>query len=149
MAPAAYVTLKELPLNANGKLDARRLPSPDVPQSESRTNYVAPRTGTERAIAAVWQDVLDLSKVSMDHSFFELGGDSAMMVRVQNRLATVLHKDIPIAAMFNHPTVPALAAFVDQQESGRSLFEPIEERARLQKEALKRQRRRFQERKTL
>ena len=146
MVPSAFVTLKELPLNANGKLDTRRLPSPESFQIESPAHYVAPRTDTERAIAAVWQEVLSLARVSMDHSFFDVGGDSAMMVRVQNKLTRVLQKEIPITAMFTHPTVPALAAFLDQWNGGRSSFEPIEERARRQKESLRRQKHRFQER---
>src|SRR5262249_52282726 len=79
----------------------------------------------------------------MDHSFFEVGGDSALMVRVQNKLTAVLKKDIPMSAMFNHPTVPALAAFLDQQNGGRSLFDSIDERAKRQKDALHRQKARF------
>jgi acyl carrier protein len=146
MVPGAFVVLKELPVNVNGKVDTKRLPSPDAVQRDSDTKYIAPRTSTERAIADVWQEVLSLARVSMDHSFFELGGDSAMMIRVQNKLTGVLQKEIPIAALFTHTTVPDLAAFLDQRQGGTTVFERIDMRAARQKEAIRRHKQRFQER---
>jgi acyl-coenzyme A synthetase/AMP-(fatty) acid ligase len=147
MVPAAFVVLKELPVNINGKVDTKRLPTPASVQLDGETNYIAPRTNTERSIAGVWQEVLSLVRVSMDHSFFELGGDSAMMIRVQNKLTTVLQKDVPISALFTHTTVPALAAFLDQRQGGTTVFQQIDVRAVRQQEAMKRQKQRFQERK--
>ncbi|MEU2355879.1 amino acid adenylation domain-containing protein, partial [Streptomyces misionensis] len=73
MVPGAFVELDTWPLNTAGKLDRKALPAPEVvPQAE----YVAPRTEAERKIADAWQTALGLERVSVEDSFFDLGGDS-------------------------------------------------------------------------
>ncbi|OEV13044.1 hypothetical protein AN220_29710, partial [Streptomyces nanshensis] len=74
MVPGALVVLDALPLTPNGKVAKKQLPAPEV--SGSRGVYVAPRTGTEKAIARVWQEVLHLDQVGIHDNFFDLGGHS-------------------------------------------------------------------------
>ena len=82
MVPAHIVQLARLPLSANGKLDRRALPEPQLAQG----HYRAPRNALERALAEIWQDVLGLERVGIDDNFFELGGDSLQVLKVISRV---------------------------------------------------------------
>ncbi|MGW1627624.1 amino acid adenylation domain-containing protein, partial [Streptomyces sp. NPDC002172] len=75
MVPAAFVALDALPLTANGKLDQRALPAPGT-DAFLQSAYVAPRTPTEERVAAVWAGALEVDRVGVHDSFFDLGGDS-------------------------------------------------------------------------
>ena len=73
MVPARIVVLEAMPLTPNGKLDRKALPEPDF--AGAGVGYVAPRSATERKLAAIWQEVLGLERVGVTDNFFELGGD--------------------------------------------------------------------------
>ncbi|WP_438485388.1 non-ribosomal peptide synthase/polyketide synthase [Streptomyces sp. S186] len=107
MVPAAWVTLEAIPLTANGKLDRRALPAPDLSTpGETRT---APRTATERALAEVWQAVLGIEEVGVEDNFFELGGDSILSIQVVAR-ARAAGLTVSTRDLFTAPTVAGLAA---------------------------------------
>ncbi|WP_030896604.1 non-ribosomal peptide synthetase [Streptomyces sp. NRRL F-5053] len=84
MVPAACVVLDGLPVTANGKVDRRALPEPDL--GTLQTDHVAPRNATEEAVARVWAEVLGLERVGVEDNFFELGGDSILSIQVVSRL---------------------------------------------------------------
>ena len=111
MLPAHFVFLPALPLTQNGKLDRLALPAPAAARSAGSKPFVAPRSGAEQAIAAVWQAVLRVDQVGADDHFFELGGDSILSIQVIARCRQQgLHftpKDL-----FNRPTVAELAQVV-------------------------------------
>ena len=79
MIPDAYMMLDAMPYNANGKIDRRALPDPDIKQTE----YVAPRSDTEKAICDAMATVLQLEKVGIDDDFFKLGGTSLAVLKLQ------------------------------------------------------------------
>jgi amino acid adenylation domain-containing protein len=107
MVPTEVRQLDELPLNRNGKVDVRALPpSPGVAVDPKVT---PPRTPTERAIAAVWQDALGIDAVSIDADFFDVGGHSIVATQVATRLREALGVEIPLAWLFESPTVAGLA----------------------------------------
>ncbi|MFD4542926.1 serine hydrolase, partial [Streptomyces bauhiniae] len=82
MIPAAFITIDQVPLTTNGKVDHRALPTPDLTAFAGAEQYVAPRTPVEEKLAAIWQDVLGLDRVGVEDSFFDLGGDSIRAVQV-------------------------------------------------------------------
>ncbi|MCA1696840.1 MAG: condensation domain-containing protein, partial [Actinobacteria bacterium] len=84
MIPAAFVELDQLPLTPSGKINRRALPAPDSAATVG-SSYVAPRTETERVLAQIWADVLDLNQVGAEDNFFELGGDSILSIQVISR----------------------------------------------------------------
>ncbi|HEX9937035.1 MAG TPA: amino acid adenylation domain-containing protein, partial [Longimicrobium sp.] len=111
MVPAAFVALERLPLTPNGKLDRKALPAPEYAADADR--YEAPRTDAERKVAAVWAEVLGVERVGAHDRFFDLGGHSLLLVRVQARLREAFGQPVPITHLFRYLTVSALAAALD------------------------------------
>jgi amino acid adenylation domain-containing protein/non-ribosomal peptide synthase protein (TIGR01720 family) len=113
MIPAAIVQLDELPLNANGKVDQKRLPDPGS-ETSGEENYQAPRNETEVQLAEIWQDLLGVSRVGINDNFFELGGHSLLAIRLIAALRKTLEREIPIKVVFDYPTI---AGFLESLEN--------------------------------
>ena len=111
MVPSRYVFLEALPLTSNGKVDRRALPAPGA-RTRGQSELIAPRTAAEREVARVWAEVLQLDEVGVTDDFFELGGHSLLATQVTSRLRASLGVEIPLRAVFEAPTVQALAAIV-------------------------------------
>ncbi|HEU4328000.1 MAG TPA: amino acid adenylation domain-containing protein [Roseiflexaceae bacterium] len=126
MVPALYVTLEQLPLNANGKIDRRALPPPGQHVSQAAGSYTAPASALEQTIARVWQDCLQISRVGSEDNFFELGGHSLLMIQAHSRLREQLKREFPITEMFRCPTVSSLAAALSGGPSDSAPAERIE-----------------------
>ncbi|WP_158607944.1 non-ribosomal peptide synthetase [Nocardia panacis] len=108
MVPSAIVPLGELPRTANGKLDRRALPAPQIRSGR----YRPPQTPTERAVAEAFGELLGLERVGLDDDFFALGGNSLIATRIAARLGAALDVRIPVRTVFDAPTVACLAAAV-------------------------------------
>jgi polyketide synthase PksJ len=111
MIPTAWVTLTELPLSSNGKVDRRALPAPEAPRPLSGEE-VLPRGEVEEIVAAAWREVLHRDSVGRHDNFFDLGGHSLLLIQVQGRLRKALEREIELVDLFRHPTVAAMAAFL-------------------------------------
>ena len=109
MVPSAFVVLDDLPLTENGKVDRRALPAPDQLRPELEGNYVVPRTPTEELVAGIWAEVLKLERVGVQDNFFDLGGHSLNATQVVSRVRESFKVDMPLRAIFESPTVEALA----------------------------------------
>jgi amino acid adenylation domain-containing protein len=105
MVPAVFVWLDALPLNSSGKVDRRNLPDPAAARPDVESAYAAPRNPIERAVAAVWAEVLQLERVGVDDDFLDLGGDSLRATRVLVRIRDIFGADVPLRDMFAAHTV--------------------------------------------
>ncbi|HSU16596.1 non-ribosomal peptide synthetase [Longimicrobium sp.] len=118
MIPGAFVVLGRLPLTPSGKLDRKALPDPgDVPATR---RHVPPRTPAEEGVAAIWAEVLGRGPVGVDDDFFELGGHSLLAARVVSRVRARFGVGLTVRALFEAPTVEALARAVDAERAGAS-----------------------------
>ncbi len=113
LLPNAWMLLETLPVGPNGKLDRRALPAP-----ETRTwggHGGAPQTALESDLAALWADILGVAAVGLQDNFFDLGGDSIAAVRLTTRLQELLDDGVMLAAVFEAPTIAALARYLGDQ----------------------------------
>ncbi len=117
MVPSAVVVLEQMPLTPNGKIDRKGLPRPESRQSVT-ARYQAPRGELERAIAALWSELLGVELVGSRDNFFELGGHSLLAMRVISRLERSLQVELDLRTVFAYPTVSALAEKIEEQRAG-------------------------------
>ncbi|HFX1252575.1 TPA: non-ribosomal peptide synthase/polyketide synthase [Pseudomonas aeruginosa] len=112
MVPAHMLLLENLPLTPNGKINRKALPLPDA--SAVRDAHVAPEGELERAMAAIWSEVLKLGHIVRDDNFFELGGHSLLVTQVVSRVRRRLDLQVPLRTLFEHSTLRAYAQAVAQ-----------------------------------
>ncbi|MFL5384829.1 MAG: amino acid adenylation domain-containing protein, partial [Longimicrobiaceae bacterium] len=114
MVPQQWMVLDALPLSANGKLDRRRLPEPEVALERP---YRAPETAAEQRLAALWQELLRVARVGLDDHFFELGGDSIVALQLVSR-AKRAGLSLAPRDVFERPRLHQLARAAQPLESG-------------------------------
>jgi acyl carrier protein len=113
MVPALVVPLDALPLTASGKVDRRALPEP---VAASDTVSVPPRDDVERVVAGTWGDALGRVPDSVEASFFDLGGDSLLAIRVVAHLFKIFRVKLPLRRFFDEPTVAGVARALIAEE---------------------------------
>ncbi|HVK21688.1 MAG TPA: amino acid adenylation domain-containing protein [Actinokineospora sp.] len=116
MIPSALVVLDSLPVTPTGKIDRSRLPEPTW-DGHRAADHVAPRDAVERAIAALWQELLDVDRVGVHDDFFALGGHSLLVARLLARVREHLLVDVPMRTAFDARTVAAFAVALHAHES--------------------------------
>jgi non-ribosomal peptide synthetase component F len=114
MIPAAFVTMNELPLTPNGKVDQAALPVPERTERRADADFVAARSLTEQLLSDIWAESLKLHSVGMQDDFFELGGNSLLAIDLIRRAETVFAVELPVRALFDHPTIEEFASAVDE-----------------------------------
>jgi amino acid adenylation domain-containing protein len=106
MVPDVFIPLDHLPLMASGKLDRRGLPAATA---QARRDIAPPRNEAEKAVAAIWQELLQIGEVGLQTNFFDHGGHSLLLLRVQDRIKQQMGIDVSVTDLFKHPTVETLA----------------------------------------
>src|SRR6202044_1452495 len=140
--PSAVVVLDGLPLSPAGKLDRRGLPAPgEVARGggrgpgpaagEGAWGGGAPVTAGEKALCEVFAQVLGLDRVGVEDSFFDLGGHSLLATRLVSRVRVVLGAELPVKAVFEHPTAELLAGVLEGAEAARPPLVPVARPERL------------------
>ncbi|TQV77358.1 amino acid adenylation domain-containing protein [Aliikangiella marina] len=108
MIPQLYITLENIPLTRNGKLDNYALPLPDD-NDLNRVTYCKPRSNLEQQLCDIWQQLLGLEKVGIKDDFFAVGGHSLLATRLLTSIRKELNVDLPLRTIFEVPTVEELA----------------------------------------
>lgn len=114
MVPAAYVFLDRLPLLRNGKVDRRALPAPHTTRPDLDVPYIAPRGAFEEKLAEIWSRLLRVEQVGIHDSFFDLGGDSLLVLQVVSDVRRVFAVEVPLSDFFIGPTVAQVARRVEE-----------------------------------
>lgn len=123
MLPAVFCPLEEMPLTPNGKVDRQRLPQPETVASSQR-EFVQAKDDLELQLTRLWEQTLNLKPIGVRDNFFELGGHSLLAVRLFSALETMFGHRLPLATLFQHPTIEQLAEVIRQhgwQSSWQSL----------------------------
>lgn len=113
MVPSAIVMLERLPLTANGKLDRKALPDPEL--NSVKAAQVLPVGFVQQTLVGIWREILALDQaISVDDDFFELGGHSLLVLDLMTQIKVALGKTLPLAAIFQAPTISALSRLIDK-----------------------------------
>jgi amino acid adenylation domain-containing protein len=112
LVPAVFAAVDTLPLTPAGKPDRAALPDPE-PATAQRPAWREPATDTERVVAAIWAELLAVDAVGRNDDFFDLGGHSLVAAQVVTRVRAALEIELPLAALFDHPTLEGVCAVVD------------------------------------
>ena len=113
MIPVAFIELDVIPLTPNGKVDRKKLAMQDV-HLQSTQAYVAPRNETEQKLVEIWQEVLNLEKVGIHDNFFEFGGNSILILRLQHKINQNISAEIKVTDLFKYPNIGSLSALLDK-----------------------------------
>jgi amino acid adenylation domain-containing protein len=112
MLPTAYVVLDALPKTVTGKIDRQSLPEPGWSRPDLDIHYVPPRTPLEQLLVDIWKDVLGIDCVGIHDDFFELGGDSIMLMKFMNRLQMDVNQAEVVQSVFDHGTIAGIISSI-------------------------------------
>ncbi|MBC7887439.1 MAG: amino acid adenylation domain-containing protein, partial [Ferruginibacter sp.] len=117
MVPSFWMEMENLPLTPNGKINRKALPDPAT-SGLTVNNYVAPGNEIEKALAEIWQDLLQVEQVGIHDNFFELGGHSLRAMQVVSSIRKELEIELSVKDLFSHSTIASLAALLQKQHKG-------------------------------
>lgn len=119
MVPAFYVSLEKMPWNSNGKLDKSALAGMAISET---INHTLPINETQKALVEIWSDILAIGvkDIGVDTNFYDLGGNSLKLIRMTNKVEKHFNISIPLAKMFEFPTISGIAGYLDKKEGSES-----------------------------
>ncbi len=112
MVPSGFIVLDKMPLNPNQKVDRRALPLPTAENLAGLDLYVPARNELEQQLIQIWEGVLGIQPIGIQHNFFELGGNSLLAVQMLTQVEKLSGKNLPITTLLQLPTIAALAEFL-------------------------------------
>ena len=141
MIPSLFVPLDSMPLSANGKVDRAAMPLPAF-VAERSVAAELPATELEQTIADLWKRILRIDRAGLDDNFFDLGGDSLLLVAVHSNLQKIMQIEIPVTELFEFTTVRTLAEHLGEKKPAAPSFTQVRQQAQKQREAFTRERER-------
>ncbi|WP_051287456.1 non-ribosomal peptide synthetase [Paenibacillus taiwanensis] len=137
MVPTYYVKLDAIPLTPTGKVDRKALPQPGQADIAGERIYAELTSETEKSLALIWQEVLNLDRIGADDHFFDQGGHSLKAAMLVNRVREQFGVNLQLSEVFQYPTLSEMASRIDtlepesfwegqQQNPFADLLEPIQ-----------------------
>ncbi|RYF71772.1 MAG: non-ribosomal peptide synthetase, partial [Cytophagaceae bacterium] len=116
MVPTDFVVVPRFPITPNGKIDRKALPAPSADRANEQPadRSSQPTTPEEMLLSALWSEVLGIEDIGIDDNFFELGGHSMIAVQVMTRLEKQTGRRLPLATLFEYPTIRQLATLLHE-----------------------------------
>src|SRR6267154_993298 len=136
MIPALFIPLDSLPLSPNGKTDRAALAQLEI--QVKAAPVASTNTGIEHTLAQLWQRILNVQHVGLDENFFDLGGDSLLLVAVHSHLQKALGTEIPVTDLFEFTTIRKLAGHLGKKQPDSPELREAQQRAKRQREAFHR-----------
>lgn len=137
MVPAHFIALSSIPLSPNGKVDRAALSRMDVAINNTQSSEIG-QTHLERDLQSLWCRILRISQAGLDDNFFDLGGDSLLLVAVHSNLQKMLSLDISITDLFEFTTIRKLARHIAEKEKEAPSLSAVQQQAYQQREAFAR-----------
>ncbi|WP_052672410.1 non-ribosomal peptide synthetase [Aliterella atlantica] len=116
MIPSALVILEQFPLTANGKINRRALPTPELIQLDSKPD-TAPRSPIEQKLAHIWTDLLGIKHIGIHDNFFHLGGHSLLATQLTSRIRDTFGVELPLQSIFETPQIAQIASAIADLQS--------------------------------
>ncbi|MBC9929272.1 non-ribosomal peptide synthetase [Chitinophaga qingshengii] len=113
MVPAYFTRVLSWPLTANGKLDKKKLPLPGIAPAD---HYKAPANSLEQQVAEIWEEILQLKRISTTESYFNIGGDSIKAIRLLSVMNKRLKVPVSVADLYNNDTITKLALIIRNKQ---------------------------------
>ncbi len=113
--PSNFVFLEQLPLSPNGKVDREALPAPEENRLVVEKGFVPPKDELEVRLTKIWEQLLGIHPVGIRDNFFDLGGHSLLAVRLFTQIEKLFGKNLPLATLFEAPTIERLAVLLRQK----------------------------------
>lgn len=124
MVPAHILMLEAFPLTPNEKIDRKALPEPES-ISQLSSASTTPQRPSEKLIGDIWSQVLQRTTINIDDNFFDLGGHSLLLSRVNEELQRQLEREIPLIHLFEYPTIRSLSNWIDQHHIAQEIPERL------------------------
>lgn len=115
MIPVHYIFMKKFPLTISGKVDRKRLPLP-VSRGENIEELKTPKSETEMFLLDIWKNTLKNNSISIDSSFFSLGGNSLLGTVIISQIKNKFYVDLPLKELFENPTIEQLAHAIEIEQ---------------------------------
>ncbi|MGB8495404.1 MAG: amino acid adenylation domain-containing protein [Candidatus Acidiferrum sp.] len=116
MVPAQFVFLDSMPLTLNGKIDKKALPAPSHKNVSDARTFMAPRTDIEKALAAIYAELLKVERIGIHDDFFDLGGHSLMAIKAVSKIREAFGVDLPLATLLEAPTIADLSKILRKED---------------------------------
>ncbi|MCY7347740.1 MAG: amino acid adenylation domain-containing protein [Pyrinomonadaceae bacterium] len=113
--PSNFVLMEQFPLSPNGKVDREALPAPEENRSTVEKGFVAPNDELEIRLTKIWESLLGVTPIGIRDNFFDLGGHSLLAVKLFTQIEKLFGKNLPLATLFEAPTVEQLAVLLRQK----------------------------------
>lgn len=117
MIPTSFIIMEALPITANGKLDRKSLPVPELLSGERKRPLIPPTTPTEQKLVEIWETLLEQQPIGIEDSFFDLGGHSLLAVHLFAQISSEFGQNLPLASLFQDATIRHLANLLDTADA--------------------------------
>ncbi|MBF0102753.1 MAG: amino acid adenylation domain-containing protein [Desulfobacterales bacterium] len=146
MIPAYIIAIDEFPTTSHGKIDRKALPLPTTDRPQLTSQFIEPMSSLEKKIADIWKSQLQIDQIGIHDAFFDLGGNSLLMVPIKNQINEQISKDVSLIDLFKYPTIYSLAHFIqsknqENKETEEQRVEIIPAEKRLKHQAVVHQKR--------
>ncbi|HEX9060271.1 MAG TPA: amino acid adenylation domain-containing protein, partial [Clostridia bacterium] len=115
MIPGMYIKLDFIPRTANGKVDRNALPEPETNRPVLKNEYLEPSTDTEKKVYDIWSKLLSVEQIGSNDNFFDVGGNSLLLVQMNEELERCYPEKVSVADIFAFPTISKLAFLLDRE----------------------------------